>query len=124
MNCSYEKRKAGPLQALAGGCAAMLLLSTAALAQTAEQGPPQRIIVKWKNNQSMAVRGTAAQQSMDVVGRRVGAGMSRMRTIATGAELVRASRRMSRTEMVVREYMALPGEVREWAGRALARVTA
>jgi 2-polyprenyl-6-methoxyphenol hydroxylase-like FAD-dependent oxidoreductase len=27
--------------------------------------------------------------------------------------------RMSRTEFVVREYMALPGEVKEWAGRAL-----
>src|SRR5262249_37407532 len=36
----------------------------------------------------------------------------------------RLADRMSRTEMVVREYMALPGEVREWAGRALARATA
>jgi 2-polyprenyl-6-methoxyphenol hydroxylase-like FAD-dependent oxidoreductase len=32
--------------------------------------------------------------------------------------------RMSRTEMVVREYMALPGEVKEWAGRAMQRATA
>ena len=92
------KFKACPMQVVAGVCAAMLFLSTtAALAQT-QEGPPQRVIVKWKNNISLSARSSPAAAAVDQAGSRIGVSIRRVRTIATGAEVVDADRRLTRVE--------------------------
>ena len=98
MRFQNGKCKAGPLQAATTACAAMLLFSTAALAQTQENGPPQQVIVKWKSSLSAASRVTTASQSMDRAGGRIGASVRRLRDVVTGAEVIGANRRLSRAE--------------------------
>jgi serine protease len=98
MRFQNGKCKAGPLRTAATACAALLLFSTAALAQTQDNGPPQQVIVKWKSGLSPALRGASAAQSMDRAGARIGVSVRRLRGIVTGGEVVSANRRLSRAE--------------------------
>ena len=93
------RSKVRAMSVAAGVCAA-LMLSAAATAQTSE-GPPQGVIVKWKTNTSISATAFAdvAAQSMDRAGARLGVSMRRVRSIATGAEVINANRRMSRAEI-------------------------
>jgi serine protease len=76
----------------------VLLFSTAALAQTEGNGPPQQVIVKWKSSLSAVSRGATAAQSMDRAGARIGVSVRRLRGVVTGAEVIGANRRLSRVE--------------------------
>ena len=69
-----------------------------ALAQ-AEEGPPQRVIVKWRDNALLNAQRTTAAQELERSGARVGAAVQRVRVLATGAEVVSANRRLSRAEL-------------------------
>jgi serine protease len=99
MRFQNGKCKAGPLQTAATACAALLLFSTAALAQTEQNGPPQQVIVKWKSSLSPALRGASTVQSMDRAGARIGVSVRRLRGVVTGGEVISANRRMSRAEL-------------------------
>ena len=79
-------------------CAALFSLTPfAARAQTSE-GPPQRVIVKWRGDIAIAGQSAASAEALERSGARVGATVQFVRRIATGAEVVTANRRLSRTE--------------------------
>jgi serine protease len=80
------------------GTALISLTPVIASAQTAE-GPPQRVIVKWRDNSFLNAQRTAATQALERSAARVGATVQRVRTLATGAEVVSANRRLSRAEL-------------------------
>lgn len=68
-------------------------------AQTSD-GPPQRVIIKWKSAPGAAARTTSSvAQAMSTAEARLGVTTSRVRTIATGADVMRLERRLTRTEL-------------------------
>lgn len=69
-----------------------------AQAQTTE-GPPQRVIVKWRATAGIAARTTDIAQAMDAAEARIGVSTARLRTIATGAEVRRLDRRLTGAEL-------------------------
>jgi serine protease len=70
----------------------------AAHAQTTE-GPPQRVIVKWKVTPGVTARTTDIAQAMNAAEARVGVTTARLRTLATGADVVRIERRLTSAEL-------------------------
>lgn len=94
MESRHYRRKA-----VAALCTAVLSLSAAAAMAQSQEGPPQRLIVKWKNNISLATRSASAAAAVDVAGSRVGVSMNRLRTIGTGAEVMSTSRRLTPAEL-------------------------
>jgi serine protease len=69
-----------------------------ARAQTTD-GPPQRVIVKWRSTPGISTQATDVAQAMSTAESRVGVASARLRTIATGAEVRRLDRRLTRTEL-------------------------
>lgn len=69
-----------------------------AQAQTTE-GPPQRVIVKWKTTPGISAQTTDVAQAMDAAEARLGVSTARLRTIATGAEVRRLDRRLTGAEL-------------------------
>ncbi len=70
----------------------------AAQAQTAS-GPPQRVIVKWRAAPGVTAQAAEAAQAMDAAEARVGVATARVRTIATGADVMRLERRLTEAEL-------------------------
>jgi serine protease len=90
------KLRTQPIKVVASVCAAILSLSAVnALAQTQEIA--QGVIVKWK---PVLQRGQAsAASALSDTQARYGISMRSMRTIATGAEVIRLDRNLSRAEL-------------------------
>ncbi|HWP88141.1 MAG TPA: S8 family serine peptidase, partial [Burkholderiales bacterium] len=78
--------------------AALLSPITALQAQTTE-GPPQRVIVKWKVTRATNAPATEAAQALSAAEARVGVTTERLRTTATGADVVKLDRKLSSTEL-------------------------
>lgn len=71
----------------------------AANAQTTD-GPPQRVIVKWKTSTGAAAARTLdVQQAMSAAESRLGVSTAQVRTMATGANVMRLDRRLARNEL-------------------------
>lgn len=68
-----------------------------ALAQSTE-GPPQRVIVKWRGA-GLAAQSTTASRVVTDAEARIGVATSSLRTTATGAEVRRLSRRVTQQEL-------------------------
>ena len=83
--------------------AAALSLTSLSIAQAAE-GPPQRVIVKWRTQIGVATRPLAARQAMSNAEARFGVTTASVRTIATGAEVLRLQRRVTPSEL--RDFIA------------------
>lgn len=94
MTCSSLCRRAIAL------CVAMLFSCGAftAHAQTAD-GPSQRVIVKWRTGPGTAALQSAASQALTEAQARVGVSTTTVRTMATGAQVVRLERRLASTEL-------------------------
>lgn len=86
-------------KAAASLCAAVLFLSDVTATAQSTEGPPQRVIVKWKDNPSAGARGTSAAGALERAGSRSGVSINPVRGMATGAEVMRTSRRLSKAEM-------------------------
>ncbi len=69
----------------------------AALAQSTE-GPPQRVIVKWRGA-GIAAQSTTASRVVTDAEARIGVATTSLRTTATGAEVRRLSRRVTQQEL-------------------------
>lgn len=68
-------------------------------AQTSD-GPPQRVIVKWRSTPGIAARTTTdVAQAMSTAESRFGVSSERLRTITTGADVMRLDRRLTNTEL-------------------------
>jgi serine protease len=80
------------------GATLVCLTPLSSLSQT-DEGPPQRVIVKWRDAGLLNARRVNATEALERSSARVGASMQRVRTTATGAEVVRANRRLSRAEL-------------------------
>jgi serine protease len=78
--------------------AAALSVTSLAIAQTAE-GPPQRVIVKWRAQVGVASQRVAAREAISNAEARFGVTTAAVRTIATGAEVLRLERRVTPTEL-------------------------
>lgn len=84
-----------------GALAASALLSLCTgvtFAQTAD-GPPQRVIVKWRGPVSIATQSTATARAVSDAEARIGVASTSLRTLATGAEVRRLNRRVSAQEL-------------------------
>ncbi len=80
-------------------CATLVtLMPFAAMAQNAE-GPPQRVIVKWRDTALANAQNTRSAEALQRSSVRLGATVQRIRRTASGAEVVRADRRLSREEL-------------------------
>jgi serine protease len=77
---------------------AALSLNSLAVAQTAD-GPPQRVIVKWRAQIGVATRPMAARQAISNAEARFGVTTASVRTIATGAEVLRLGQRVTPAEL-------------------------
>ena len=73
-----------------------------AQAQTAD-GPPQRVIVKWRSTPGVQLQASDAALAMSIAEARVGVTSARVRTTATGADVMRMQRRMTNAEL--RDFM-------------------
>jgi serine protease len=86
-----------PSRIVASLCATALgLLSVTAYSQSTD-GPPQRVIVKWRTG-GLATQSTATQALNDVE-TRIGVSTTALRTTATGAQVVRLDRRVTSAEL-------------------------
>jgi serine protease len=86
--------------------AVLSLPQLTAYAQTAD-GPPQRVIVKWRSTPGVTIRATDSARAMGAAEARVGVTTARLRTMWTGADVMRLERRLTRTEL--REFMQTLG---------------
>ena len=87
----------------AAAFAAALSLISLSVAQAAES-PPQRVIVKWRAQAGGAMRLGTSKQAIGNVEARFGVTTASVRTIATGAEVLRLERRVTPTEL--RDFVA------------------
>jgi serine protease len=83
--------------------AAALSLTSLSIAQAAES-PPQRVIVKWRVQAGDAMRLITSRQAISNVEARFGVTTASVRTIATGAEVLRLEQRVTPTEL--RDFVA------------------
>ena len=85
---------------MAGAALASVCLSLGvgtASAQSAE-GPPQRVIVKWRGAE-LAVQSAQAERAVSDAESRIGVATMALRTTATGAEVRRLNRRVTQQEL-------------------------
>src|SRR5688500_5302141 len=61
--------------------------------------PPQRVIVKWKSAAGATARTLDVQQAMSTAEARLGVSTAQLRTTATGANVMRLDRRLTRIEL-------------------------
>jgi serine protease len=70
-----------------------------ALASAVQAAPPQRVIVKYRAINADNAIATAQSRGLAEAQSRLGIALSRVRSTATGAEVLRTSRELSRTEL-------------------------
>lgn len=108
----YMRFSLRPLRSGALAVSAVLsLLSGVAIAQTAD-GPPQRLIVKWRSDLGVvAAQSTQAAQAVSDAELRSGVSTTSLRTTATGAEVRRLERRVTQQELnsLIASLAANPG---------------
>jgi serine protease len=88
---------------LAGG----LLMTTA----IAAEGPPQQIIIKWRDTLPAKQRDSITARSLKDASTPLGISLQYLRTGGTGAEVYKPSRALSRSEMdgLIKRLTADPG---------------
>lgn len=75
---------------------AALFIPVVALHAQTTDGPPQRVIVKWKKSSSTTAPATTAAQILSDVGARAGVTTQRLRTTAGGGEVVRLDHNLTK----------------------------
>jgi len=92
------KLRMQPIQAVAAVCAAVLSLSAVnALAQS--EGPFQQVIVNWRKPLPQNGQVVATARALAETQARYGITMTPMRTIATGAQVIRLDKTLNRNEL-------------------------
>jgi serine protease len=80
-------------------CATLVFFTPLAVEAQTEEGPPQRVIVKWRDDALLSAQSSRSLETLERSGARLGATVQRVRRLATGAEVLRASRALSRAEL-------------------------
>jgi serine protease len=80
-------------------CAAVLSLLPIVVSAQLADGPAQRVIVKWRSPMVAAARSSASTEALREASDRLGVSVTSLRTIATGAEVVRLDRRVAPAEL-------------------------
>ena len=79
-------------------CATVMALASSAGYAQSSDGPPQRVIVKYRSGAGFAVQSNASQAIADAQSR-VGVATSTVRMTANGAQVVRLERRLAASEL-------------------------
>jgi serine protease len=87
-----------PLHLLALFCAAAFSFAAGTAHAQSSDGPPQRVIVKWRASSGVALQ-TSASQALSDAQARLGVSVAPLRTLATGAQVVRLERRVTDSEL-------------------------
>lgn len=80
-------------------CATVVGFTPFGVQAQSDEGPPQRVIVKWRDDALLSAQSTRSVEALERSAARLGATVQRVRRMATGAEVVRANRRLSREEL-------------------------
>ena len=78
--------------------AALLFAAPLAMAQDAD-GPAQHIIIQWKSSQQQATQTSSMARTRSDLQARYGTPLISQRSLATGAEVIKVERRLSRSDL-------------------------
>ena len=105
------KSNATSRRRLALVCLSWVTMAAATTVAVAQEGPPQRLIVKYSAALTAADRSTVATRALADIGSRRGTTLRALRATATGAEVVALAQRVPQKDLeaMVAEINATPG---------------